>query len=91
METENEKIFKNLPFSLFTIFAIIFLCVGSNKTYAAEPVYATNVSSQAAMDRIQLGNWHVANKFVCIPEDGSKIHFLHGLKMEKLKQVKIIQ
>ena len=76
METENEKIFKNLPFSLFTIFAIIFLCVGSNKTYAAEPVYASNVSSQDAMNRIQLGNWHIANKFVCIPEDGSKNTFL---------------
>ncbi len=76
METDNEKIFKNLPFSFFTIFAINFLCVGSNKTYAAEPVYASNVSSQDAMNIIQLGNWHIANKFVCIPEDGSKNTFL---------------
>ncbi|WP_144268452.1 hypothetical protein [Desulfovibrio sp. An276] len=65
------SLFLFLPFLL-----LIFLYVGSNKTYAAEPVYATNVSSQAAMDRIQLGNWHVANKFVCIPEDGSKNTFL---------------
>ena len=85
METDNEKIFKNLPFYLFTIFAINFLCVGSNKTYAAEPVYASNVSSQDAMNRIQLGNWHVFLKMAV------KIHFLHGLKIEKLKQVKIIQ
>lgn len=83
METENEKIFKNLPFSLFTIFAIIFLCVGSNKNYAAEPVYASNVSSQDAMNRIQLGNWHIANKFVCIPEDGSKNTFLTWTENEK--------
>lgn len=65
------SLFLFLPFLL-----LIFLCVGSNKTYAAEPVYASNVSSQDAMNRIQLGNWHITNKFVCIPEDGSKNTFL---------------